>query len=217
MIRGTVSTPIRCLSPLPPVPSLRPFRIMAFLTELWLPILLSGVAVFFTSSLIHMVLRYHMNDYRELPNEADAIAGLTGNTVAPGDYVFPHCADMKDLASEKMQTRFKEGPVGMLTIIPSGPPTMGKQLGSWLVFTIVMSALIAYVSFLVLSPADSFMRMLRVVGTITFLAYAGAEPTQSIWKSRSWATTGRFLMDGVLYGLATGAIFAWLWPSTKLI
>lgn len=164
-----------------------------------------------------MVLRYHMNDYRELPNEAAAIAGLTGNTVAPGDYVFPHCEEMKDLASEKMQTRFKEGPVGMLTIIPSGPPTMGKQLGSWLVFTIVMSALIAYVSFLVLSPADSFMRMLRVVGTITFLAYAGAEPTQSIWKSRSWATTGRFLMDGVLYGLATGAIFAWLWPSTKLI
>ncbi|MEM8710889.1 MAG: hypothetical protein AAGG01_08050 [Planctomycetota bacterium] len=186
---------------------------MAFLTDLWLPILVSSVAVFFLSSLIHMGLRYHMRDYLRLPDEQDAIESIRGREIPPGDYMFPHCENMADLATEEMQTKFKEGPVGMLTLMPSGPPTMGKQLLQWFAFTVVMSVFIAYVASLTVSSADSFGRILRVVSAVTFLAYVGAEPMQSIWKRRSWGTTARFGLDGVFYGLATGAVFAWLWPA----
>ena len=45
---------------------------MAMLASLWLPILLSAVAVFVASSLIHMLFKWHNRDYRKLPNE-DAV------------------------------------------------------------------------------------------------------------------------------------------------
>jgi len=42
---------------------------MVSLMELWLPIVLSAVAVFAASSIIHMVLGYHNSDYKKLPGE----------------------------------------------------------------------------------------------------------------------------------------------------
>jgi hypothetical protein len=42
---------------------------MVPLAALWLPILLSAVIVFVASSIMHMVLPYHRNDYSELPDE----------------------------------------------------------------------------------------------------------------------------------------------------
>jgi len=40
---------------------------MVPLTGPWLPILLAAVIVFVGSSILHMVLRYHGSDYRQLP------------------------------------------------------------------------------------------------------------------------------------------------------
>ena len=45
---------------------------MAYLSlaALWLPILLSAVIVFVVSSILHMALPFHKNDYRQLPGPA---------------------------------------------------------------------------------------------------------------------------------------------------
>jgi len=37
---------------------------MVSLVDLWLPILLSAVLVFVASSVIHMALRWHSNDFK---------------------------------------------------------------------------------------------------------------------------------------------------------
>jgi len=42
---------------------------MVSIVSLWLPILLSAAAVFILSSIIHMVLKYHNNDFKALPSE----------------------------------------------------------------------------------------------------------------------------------------------------
>lgn len=42
---------------------------MVTLSALWLPILLSAVIVFVASSIIHMAIPIHKNDYRQLPDE----------------------------------------------------------------------------------------------------------------------------------------------------
>ena len=42
---------------------------MIYISTLWLPILVSAVFVFIVSSIIHMVLKYHRNDYKQLPDE----------------------------------------------------------------------------------------------------------------------------------------------------
>jgi hypothetical protein len=34
-----------------------------------------------------------------------------------------------------------------------------------------------------------YLQVFRLVGTTSFLAYAGAAPTNSIWLSRQWSTT----------------------------
>ena len=70
------------------------------------------------------------------------------------------------------------------------------------------------------SPFLSYVRRARaprgrvgVVSTVTFLAYGMALPQFSIWYRRSWATTMKALLDSLIYGLVTGAVFAWLWPK----
>jgi len=45
---------------------------VAFLTELWLPILLSAVFVFIASCISRMLLPFHKKDYRKMNNE-DAV------------------------------------------------------------------------------------------------------------------------------------------------
>ncbi len=100
---------------------------MVSLTALLLPILLSAVIVFVASSVIHMVLKYHTSDYRELPEEDKLLATLRPAGLTPGLYHFPYCSH-KDMNSPAMQEKFKQGPVGFLTVFPSGPVAMPKFL-----------------------------------------------------------------------------------------
>lgn len=43
--------------------------------------------------------------------------------------------------------------------------------------------------------------------------YAVANIPESIWRGQAWSATLKYLGDGVLYGLATGAAFAWFWSE----
>ena len=65
----------------------------------------------------------------------------------------------------------------------------------------------------VFGPGADSTTVFRVVSTITFMAYALALPQHSIWYRRSWATTMKSMFDGLIFGLVTGAVFAWLWPK----
>ena len=62
---------------------------MVTLGALWQPIVLSAVLVFITSSLIHMVLKYHASDYRPLPNEDAVRAALRAGNPPPGSTSSP--------------------------------------------------------------------------------------------------------------------------------
>jgi hypothetical protein len=35
----------------------------------------------------------------------------------------------------------------------------------------------------------------------------------SIWYQRAWSLTLKSTIDALIYGLLTGGIFGWLWPS----
>src|ERR1022692_745672 len=97
----------------------------------WIPILLSAVVVFIASSLIHMVLGIHKNDCRQLPEEEKVLDALRAAGVTAGRmYMFPYCTH-KNMKAPETQEKFKRGPVGMMTLFPSGPPAMGKFLGQW--------------------------------------------------------------------------------------
>ena len=56
---------------------------MVTIPSLWLPILMSGVLVFLVSSIIHMALKYHKNDFAPLPDEEATRAVLGKQKLAP--------------------------------------------------------------------------------------------------------------------------------------
>ncbi|MDH3590989.1 MAG: hypothetical protein OER88_03870, partial [Planctomycetota bacterium] len=68
---------------------------MAFLADLWLPILLSAVFVFVVSSVIHMMLPIHKGDARRLGNEDGVLDAMRSGNATPGEYMFPCPESMK--------------------------------------------------------------------------------------------------------------------------
>src|SRR6184192_2631278 len=105
---------------------------MIALTALWLPILLSTVIVFVASSIMHMVLPYHKSDYRRLPDEDRVTDAMRSAGVTRGPaYFFPYFS-FKEMKSASVVEKMKRGPVGLLTVLPSGPPSMGKNMVQWL-------------------------------------------------------------------------------------
>ena len=184
------------------------------LTALWLPILVSAAVVFFASAIMHMVLAYHKSDYRKLPDEdrvTDAIRSA-GVTRGPA-YFFPYCS-FKEMKSAPVVEKMKRGPVGLLTVLPSGPPAMGKSLAQWFVYCLVISLFAACLSGRLLAPGTAFLQVFRIVGIAALLGYGAAHAQESIWSGRSWVVTFKHLIDSVIYALLTAGTFAWLWPKS---
>jgi len=161
---------------------------------------------------VHMVLAIHKNDYRKLPNEDAVLDGLRTSDVGPGQYMFPHCS-MQDFKLPEMQAKFERGPLGTLVVRDKGCVNMGKSLGQWFLFCVVIGVFVAYLTGLACAPGAPAMQVFRIAGTVATLGYAFSSVTDSIWKGISWSTTLKFVFDGLLYALATGATFAWLWPN----
>jgi hypothetical protein len=185
---------------------------MISLVQLWLPILVAAVAVFVASSLVHMVLRWHVSDYRQLPNEDDVRAVVRAGAPGPGQYFVPYCADPKEMGKPEMIAKFREGPVGMLVLRPLGPPTMGKALGLWFGLNLLVAILAGYLACYTLAAGSSFPQIFRVVGLFAFVAYAGGPLQQAVWMGKPWASAGKEVGDALIYGVVTGLAFGWLWP-----
>ena len=101
---------------------------MMSLTDLWLPILLSAVFVFIASSILHMVIPIHKSDFKKMPGEEKVLAEMRSQSVQPGSYTFPCAETMKNMGAPEMVEKFKLGPVGFVTVVPNGPPAIGKSL-----------------------------------------------------------------------------------------
>jgi hypothetical protein len=185
---------------------------MVALSALWLPIVLAAVIVFFASFIMHMVLPYHRGDYHQLPDEGKALAALRSGDLKPGLYMFPF-ATHQDMKSPEIQEKFKQGPVGILTIRPSGPVVMGKFLGQWFVFCLVIGFFTAYVCAHTLAAGTNYLQVFRVAGTVAFMSYGLGNLANGIWKGQPWGMTIKEAIDGLIYGLLTAGCFGWLWPK----
>ena len=181
-------------------------------TALLLPALISAVLVFFVSSVIHMMLKWHNPDYRKLPNEDDVRAVIRKGAPTPGQYIVPHCTHGKDAQNPETMRKFEEGPIACIYIKPNGMIKLGPFLGKWVVYTLVVGLLAGYVARFTLLPGAPFLNVFRVVGTAAWLAYAWQSPADSIWKGKPWIVAFRDMVDGLVYALITAAVFGWLWP-----
>src|ERR1041385_4332998 len=175
---------------------------MVTLAALWLPILLSAVIVFIASSILHMVLPYHQSDYRKLPDEEKVVAVLRGAGLTRGLYHFPYTTH-KEMKAPEVQEKFKQGPVGFVTVMPSGPVNMGKFLGLWFVFCLIVGFFVAYLAAHTGTPGAPYRHVFRVVGTAAFLGYGVATLSNGIWKGIPWSMVIKEVIDGLVYALLT--------------
>jgi hypothetical protein len=184
---------------------------MVPLTALWLPILLAAVIVFVASSIMHMVLPYHRGDYQQLPEEDKLLAVLRAAGLKRGLYMFPFCTP-KEMKSPAMVEKYKQGPVGMMTVLPTGPIVMPKFLARWFVFCLVIGFFVAYLTGRTVPAGAHYLVVFRVAGAAAFLAYGLGHLSNGIWKGQPWAMTIKEVIDGLIYGLLTAGAFGWLWP-----
>ena len=181
---------------------------MAMLAQLWLPILLAAVAVFVASSLIHMLFKWHNRDYRKLPNEDAVRAAINAGQATPGIYVLPHFADATECQSDEAKAKFREGPVGKLTLRKPGEMSIGPMLLQWFGLNLAVACVAACIAV----GAGSAHHAAHTVGLATLLAYGAGGVSDAIWVGKPWAATLKDLLDALIYAVVTAGVFLWLWP-----
>ena len=182
---------------------------MVSLTQLWLPILLSAVGVFVVSNILHMAIpAWHRSDYGKLDNEKAFLDSLA--STQSGQYIAPH-VNWGKLTPEERDAMMAK-PMAFALVRNPAKFSFPKTLGLYLLYLLVISFIIGYIAGVTLAGGSRFELVFRVVGTIGILAYAFGTVSDAIWYGKPWSVVMKFVIDGAIYGLVTGAIFAWLWP-----
>jgi hypothetical protein len=120
---------------------------------------------------------------------------------------------MKDMTGEAMVKKYQEGPVGHILIGANGVPNMGKYLGLWFLWSLVVAIVAGYLAIRMyhLNPAK-VVGAAKLVGAVTFIAHGFGTISESIWMMRPWSSSAKYLLDAALYALSSAAVFYWLWP-----
>ena len=184
---------------------------MEFLADLWLPIVLNGIALFIASSIAWTVLPHHFSDWKKVDQEDNLIDTVDSMNLPAGAYMFPFAADQKAQTSKEFQERYAKGPRGILMVWNT--PNMGANLGLTFLFFLVTSAIVGYVTHIACPPEaveSTFMKVFRVAGTIGILSHGSSGILNGIWFRRPLLTN---VIDGIAYGLILGLIFAFCWPA----
>ena len=186
---------------------------MITIMQLWLPVLIAAIAVFVVSSILHMVLRFwHATDMRGFDNESEIAAAIRRGNPTPGMYGIPF-GSMSDMNKPEMREKFSQGPVGMVILRRNGSVNIGASLLQWFLFCLLVAYFCGYLGVATLLAGTPASQVFRVLGTAGIMVFAiGVIPT-GIWNGHPWKVVVKAVIDGIIYGLIVGAIFAWLWPK----
>jgi hypothetical protein len=135
--------------------------------------------------------------------------------VQPGDYRFPYSNSVKENGNARVPEKMKQGSVGNMSILLSGDINMGKLMGQWFVYSLVIAVIVAYVTGRTRAPGAPYLEVFRVSGAVTFCCYSVAHWQNWIWWGKGTRFTLTNSIDGLIYALVTAGTFGWLWPSEK--
>ncbi len=184
---------------------------MAFVGDLWLAIVIGTIALWLLSFVAWAVLPHHFGDNRKIADEDGLMKFLKQANVTPGNYFFPYCGSAKEQGDKAYVARYTTGPRGTLNVYTM--PNMASNMIRTILYFFVTVFTIGYVTHVACPPGDAstdFMRVFRVAGTIGVLVYASSGVLDRIWFVRRMWTS---ILDGVIYGLVIGLIYACFWPG----
>ncbi|HYF16015.1 MAG TPA: hypothetical protein VD971_13175 [Phycisphaerales bacterium] len=204
---------------------------MDFLIHLWKPIVASGVSVWIASALAWMVIGHHKKDRDAIPGGAEGerafMDAVTRLNIRPGNYGFPDFCQHDTLPRkermEALKALYDRHPQGLLRVW--APTNMGLNMALTFLFYLVTSAVIGYLAWTVLphaatptaatadDGASTFWKVFQVTGTAGVLAYCFASFPNDLWFQKKRRAMAMDWLDGIVFGLITGAVFAGLWPG----
>ena len=179
------------------------------LLAIWLPTLLVAVATMILSTLAWTALPHHKPDLREHPKADEFTQAVRQQAVEPGQYFFPSYGTPK-APSDDMKT----GPWGIVNIYPAAP-NMGRNIAMTFFSLAVISVFVGYLTAQSCNPGAEPLRVFQIATTAAVLCHVFGGTLNGIWFGKRLRFFITDAIDGLLYSLATGAIFAWLWPAAQ--
>ena len=140
---------------------------MTPITSLLIPIVVCAVAVFIVSMIIHMVMPWHKSDYGNVPNDDAAIAAIQSLKLAPDDYAVPNPRLPGGGKNPNFIANFERGPSFHMTVMNPGKMNMGKYLGTWFLFTLLISAIAGWVTGSIVAPGGNTHAVFHFSAIIT--------------------------------------------------
>lgn len=186
---------------------------MTHLAELWLPIVLSTVFVFIASSITHMVLPWHKSDFAGVPDEPALRRAVGPMNIPKGDYVVPHCTDMKDMNTPEYKAKLDEGPVLIMTVRANGQVGMAPMFIGWTLAILVATIIVACVAATAMPTGADTQKVWHITGLTALGIYGFGGWPESIWYGRKWSTAIKNTVDAVIYAVVTALTFGWMWPA----
>jgi hypothetical protein len=181
------------------------------ISALWLPILLSALAVWIASAIVWTVLPHRQKEFKQLPDEDAVRRALKGGS---GEYMIPFAGSHAAGKDPEFLRKCEEGPTGFVRLLAPKRPAMGKPMALSFTFYVVVGVTVAYLAGRVLAPGTEYLAVFRVTGTVAWAAYFLAAVPDSIWFGKPWTSTGKLLVEALIYGALTGGFFGWMWPAT---
>jgi len=178
------------------------------LLNLWLPVLLSGVAIFFASFLSWMVLQLHRKDWLKLEKEDEFLKAATELNISSGSYMFPGCNSPAEMKTDEYKKKWEAGPCGIITVFSK--VNMGRNLALTFLYFLVVNFCLAYLTILAVDPGAEFMTVFSYVVSAGFMTYFAAIVQHAIWFHNR--IVGH-VVEAFAYAVITGAIFAAMWPA----
>jgi hypothetical protein len=174
--------------------------------DLWLPIVLTGLATHILSTLAWTVLPHHRPEWQKHAKEDELLELLRSSPA--GQFIFPYAASGEEMKSEAYKS--KMGKCQGMLVLWATPISMGKAIGLTLLSFLVIAFVIGYVASIALPRGTEFMRVVQLVTTVGLLAHVAARFPNVFWFRRKSAME---VLDGVVFAIVTGLIFASLWPK----
>ena len=185
---------------------------MQFLSDLWLPIIVSGVGVFIMSALVWTALPHHKKEFAPVANEAAVMDALRAGGITQGRYVTPFMGDRERMQTPEGKALLAGGPIAYITVPGPGALNMGPKMLQSLLSATVIAAFVANIAWNALAPGAAFNDVFQITAIATFTAYAMGTISESIWFGRPWKSLALNTFDSLLYAVIAGGIFGWLWP-----
>lgn len=116
------------------------------------------------------------------------------------------------MKTEEGRARSQAGPCGVLTL-QAGPANFGRNLVLTFLCHLFVGVFAAYVSRITYPGGAEFSQVFRVAGAVGVAAYCLGGIPHGIFVGRTARAMTMDVLDGLVYGVLTGLVFASLWPA----